>query len=442
MKNIFLCLIAGFILCYETTAQSDSIRFQFESLKLNSAPAFVALGIEPENIQRPSSPTQFISGLQNSIVNGKLKPNVAFEFTPFYISKPKDEDSTKFRPAEYILAPSNFVQRILKTTSFSLATSESDTVAFGKLNPGTGLGIGIRFLIAEAKPKKGVVNLLKEWNEAVIKASFYNDIISKINSMDDEPATVQAYSSLILDLASDYEKISLLNPEFNALSYSYSKKIIENIASELLNGFQQRGFLPAADMVSSLRGPRDVNLALAKRKLDDINSKGTLPFTKQGFTLEFAAGEALVLQDNQFKKTTHAKTSFWLTPAYRWQLETKKGDIKLFDLMGVLRYTLNNTKDSVDVANYFDAGVKIQYTKNVFSFSFEGVYRHVSELPQGFTKKHTWRWVTNFDYKISDLLTFKFCFGGNFNGNVAEYTKAKDMFAIGGLNLGLFDPQK
>jgi hypothetical protein len=260
--------------------------------------------------------------------------------------------------------------------------------------------------------------------------------------MDDEPSTVQAYSSLILDLASEYEKISLLNPEFNALSYSYSKKIIEDITAELLSGFQQRGFVPAADVVSSLKGPRDVNLAIADRKLADINSKGKLPFTKQGFTLEFAAGEALVLQDNQFKKTTHAKTSFWLTPAYRWQLESKKGDIKLFDLMGVVRYILNNTKDSVDVTNYLDAGLKVQYTKNVFSFSFEGVYRRASELPQGFTKNHTWRWVTNIDYKISDLLTFKFCFGGNFNGNVAEYTKSKDMFAIGGLNLGLFDPQK
>lgn len=439
MRNIFLILSGIFFFYDETRAQQE---IKYESLKLNSAPAFVALGIEPENIQRPSSPTQFISGLQSSIVNGKLKPNVAFEFTPFYISKPNNEDSTKFRPAEYILSPSNFVQKIIKTTSLSLATSESDTVVFGKLKSGTGLGVGIRFLIAETSPKKSVVNLLKEWNEAVIKASFYSDIISKINSMDNEPANVQAYSSLILDLASEYEKISLLNPDFNGLSYSYSKKIIENISAEILNGFQQRGFVPVTEMVNSLKGPRDVNLAMAERKLTDINSQGKFPFTKQGFALEFAAGEALVLQNNQFKKTTHAKTSFWLTPSYRWQLESKKGDVKLFDLMGVIRYTLNNTKDSVDVSNYFDAGLKVQYTKNVFSFSFEGVYRRATELPPGFSKNHTWRWITNFDYKINDLLTFKFCFGGNFNGNVAEYTNAKDMFAIGGLNLGLFNPKQ
>jgi hypothetical protein len=168
---------------------------------------------------------------------------------------------------------------------------------------------------------------------------------------------------------------------------------------------------------------------------------GKIPFTKQGFTLEFAVGEALVFQENSFKKTTHAKTGFWLTPSYRWQLESAKDDIKLLDIMGVLRYTLNNQKDSVDVSDYLDGGLKLQYTKNNWSFSFEGVYRYATELPAGSSKNHTWRWVSNLDYKINDMLTFKFCFGGNFNGNTATYTDPKEMFALGGLNLGLFKPK-
>ena len=438
MKTSILATCSILLLLSKLNAQSD---IKFESLKLNSSAAYVVLGVEPDNIQRPSSPTQFISGIQNSIVNGKLKPNVAVEFTPYYWAKPNTTDSTKFRPSEYLLAPSNLIQHIVKTTSFSFVTSESDTVTFGKLKPGTALGIGLKFILAEGKPKNGAIVLLREWNEAIVKEQFYGDLIKKLRTLNADNENTKGYTSAILDLVSEYENISLLNPDFNSLSYSYSKKIIKEVSTELIKALQEKNFAQQSDFINYLTKPRDVNLAIAEKKLADINAKGKIPFAKQGFMLEFAAGEALVFQENKFSNATHAKTSFWLTPTYRWQMESSKNEINLFDLMGVLRYTINNSKEGVDVSNYFDAGSKIQYTTNKSSFSFEGVYRYASKLPMGFSKKSTWRWVSSFDYKISDIVTFKFTFGTSFNGNTTTYTKSKDIFALGGLNLGLFNPK-
>ena len=80
-----------------TVSHAQNEQLKVEKLKLNSAPAFVILGIEPDNIQRPSSPSQFIAGLQNSFVNEKLKPNVAFEVSPYFMANPCKNPKIFFR---------------------------------------------------------------------------------------------------------------------------------------------------------------------------------------------------------------------------------------------------------------------------------------------------------------------------------------------------------
>src|SRR6185437_9811916 len=103
----------------------------FQTLQLNSSPAYVLLGVEPTNIQRPSTPSQFVAGLQNAVVNGKLQPNLAFEISPYYLKNPKDTSSKLFNPTDYLLNKKNFFQTIYQTLSISLATSSTDSVVFG-----------------------------------------------------------------------------------------------------------------------------------------------------------------------------------------------------------------------------------------------------------------------------------------------------------------------
>ncbi len=405
----------------------------FESLKLNSSPAYVLLGVEPDNIQRPGSPTKFISGLQNAVVNGKLQPNVAFEFTPYYWKHPQGVDSIRFRPVEYLVQSKSVFNNIFRTMSFSLATSQSDTVVFGALKPGTGIATGVRFMLAQGKPKRGNIKLLQEWNDISAKKLIVNDLISAIQSMD----TKAELKAFLQSETAGWKNNILKDP---LLSYTY----VSDFMDDILDALQKEVSFGSSstEVISNyLQAKYNIYKSQAEKKLAEINTHN-LPFTKTGFILEFAAGQAFVFQENSFKQTKHAKTSLWLTPSWRWELKSKDDKVQLFDFIGVLRYTFNNQKDVVDISNYFDAGAKLQYTNNNFSLSGEWIYRLATELPESFTKKYTTRWSTAIDYKISDLVTFQFRFGGNFNGNTLTYTNPKEMFALGGLNLGLFNNLK
>jgi hypothetical protein len=106
--------------------------------------------------------------------------------------------------------------------------------------------------------------------------------------------------------------------------------------------------------------------------------------------------------------------------------------------MGVIRYTFNNIKDSVDVGNYLDLGVKAQYTHNKWNASVEGVYRHATAVPEGTDKNYTYRWAATFNYKFSDKITLSLAYGANFNGNTTTYTSPSKIAALAGLNFGMF----
>ena len=376
-KTLIFFLI--FTITWKSYSQFQSPPTSVESLKLNSSPAYVILGVEPDNIQRPSSPKQFIAGIQNAMINGKLKPNVAMEITPFYITKPDGEKSSRFNVYDYILNEDNsLINNLRKSFSISFATSESDTVVYGKLKPGTGLGFGIRCVLIDTKPNNEVVNNLKKWMESEIRRVYYATIKrSKL------PATTQKELLDSLMSKTDAFKLhALTNHSFNGLPYSYASKIIDEISIELTSKIANSQIL-ASDINTfntQMQTAADKESLSQTIYLSRINNK-LLPLTKEGFMLEFGAGFASVLQENQFSGWESAKAGLWLTPSWRWNISKDGKDISLFDFMGVFRYTFNNKKDSIDVANYFDAGVKGQFTQNKWSGAIEFISRWASQVP-------------------------------------------------------------
>jgi hypothetical protein len=438
MKKIIVgFIILSFIFHFNAMAQGDTLNV--ESLKLNSAPAYVILGVEPDNIQRPSSPSQFIGGVQNAVVNGQLKPNFAFEFSPYYLKKPKGKDSIRFRAVEYLLPQKSLFKNIARTTSISIATSQSDTVVFGNLEPGTGLGIGLRCVLVEGKPHSDKVKLLQVWNQVYLKEIILNDLIAAAESID----SIKMLESLISEIATNWKtKIEDSLSQYNLLSQEFVNTFIDDITSDLLQEISFNNSASLATISNYLNGRFEFYKSSEKEILSRINQE-KFPFAKTGFMLEFAFGESVVFQNNQWKDITQTKAAIWLTPSYRWEAKTNdKDNFTLIDLLGVLRYTFNNKKDIVDISNYFDAGVKTQILHNRIGFSLEAVYRYATEKPQDVKKNYTYRLVTSFDYKVSDLITFKFSFGTNFNGNISTYSEPKNMFALGGVNFGIFNPAK
>jgi len=402
----------------------------FEKLKLNSSPAFVLLGVEPENLQRPSSPNQFIGGLQNAIVNDKLKPNVAFEVTPYFWKNP-NADNKRFNFEQYLTHEKSIWKNIVQTFSMSLGTSESDTVIFGKMRPGTGLGLGVRFTLLDGRAPTPNVDRLRRWYIYQIRRSIIEDIINEVEDGSDKSKQT-IINEAIKKAEGMIGKPGLYNvatrDDFNAMASALRFDFTDKLS------LADAAFVKQADALL-MADKKDESAVLAQ-----INSE-KVPFAKNGFMLEAAYGSAVVFQNNKWDSAQHARAAVWLTPSYRWQVNKDPKNISLFDLIGVVRLSFNNKQDSVDVSNYLDLGLKTQYTHNKWSFSAEYVYRKASEKVKDVKRDYTYRLVSSLDYKLTEEITFKFSFGTNFDGNTATYTKPKELFAVGGLNLGIFNPK-
>jgi|SRR5688572_288031 len=386
---------------------------KFETLKLTSAPAYTVLGVDPQNIQRPTTPTDFIAGAQSAIVNGKLQPNFAIEATPFYWKHPKTDSGKRVSLYQFIKDDNNVLNNIARTFTFSFATSESDTLTFGNLEPGTGFGIGFRCnlfngnvsrktLISSLIQNKLIDNLyqslmgqLQVGNDVTVKSAIDKWRETKKNTDPDHDALV--------DFVADFGRKDLGKATLKESDIDFLQQKIDAIEDE------------------------------ESKFLTTLN-QAVFPLTREGFMLELALGNATVIQNNEAKNITSAKTAIWLTPSYRINTRKDPTVIDFLDFMAVLRMTFNNSK--VDVTDYFDIGAKVQYTHNRFSLSGEYIARMLTKKPTTVESKWTNRVDVSFDYKINDLITFKATFGRNFDGNSVHYSDPQKIFAVGGVNFG------
>jgi len=433
MKNLIYLALAFFIISAGKVFAQTAPQPTFESLQMNSSPAYILLGVEPSNIQRPTTPSQFVAGLQNAVVNGKLQPNVAFEITPYQYQNPKDTTSRLFYASDYLLNKKNVLQTIWQTFSISLATSATDTTVFGKLKPGTGAGVGFHFLLLDGSPG----DRFKAWADEYLQFLF----IKKIKAMVTNSSAVNIDNiDLVLDNAeNDYVQYVLPKINFNTLSTKQVKAFIAAYRARIVANLQLsangKDRATIQKCLESLYNDEKTKLETVTNALN----QGVNPLAKEGFTLEFDAGQAYAFPDDNYSDMTLAKSAVWLSPSYRWDLSKGANAISLLDLDGVMRYTFNNTSVGVDVANYFDAGLKGELTQNKWAGSLEYVYRHASAIPVGYSKDYTYRLTAGLSYKLSDMITFTFNFGTNFDGNTTTYSDPKKMFAIGGLNLGFLN---
>jgi len=405
----------------------------FQTLQLNSSPAYVLLGVEPTNIQRPSPPSQFVAGLQNAVVNGKLQPNLAFEISPYYLKNPKDTSSKLFNPTDYLLNKKNFFQTIYQTLSISLATSSTDSVVFGNLKSGTGIGLGLHFLFVDGTPG----DRFKKWGDSYLESLFFDKLLANVEVFNS--ATVGDINAIIDHTNNVYQNSVLPAQKFNTLSKKEWNDFIAKLKSSIAYDIQAKGIgsdkQAVVGYLTVLKKNADKDVETASANL----STGVNPLAKQGFMLEFDAGQAYVFQGNVYSDAALAKSAMWLSPSYRWDVSKDSKTVSLLDLMGVIRYTFNNISEKVDVANYFDAGLKGNYTQDKWAGSLEFIYRYASAVPIGYTKNYTYRLTAGMSYKLSDMVTFTFNFGTNFDGNTVTYSDPKKMFAIGGLNFGFLN---
>lgn len=388
---------------------------KFESLKLNSSPAYNVLGVDPQNIQRPGTPADFIAGAQSAVVNGKLQPNFALETTPYFWKHPKSDNDKKVSLWDFLRTPNGLSKNVKRTFTFAFATSESDTVAFGKLLPGTGLGVGFKFNILNGvisqKTRRQVFELIE--SQAIL--NLYHTIQAQL-VVNGQANVNQIVTNWIL---------TQKNADID------HNNLIDWVAEDVKNSIPKNN-LTAADALL-LNGLIAKFTTLEANRLAHLN-KATLPLTREGFILEIAFANASVVQNNEWRDIGNSKNSLWITPSYRFNTRKDPDLVDMLDLMLVFRMTWNSRM--VDSANYYDGGVRLQYTHNKVSISGEYVGRWLSQKPTGVNSGYTDRLDISFDYKVNDIITFKATFGRNFDGNSVHYSDPSKMFAVGGFNFG------
>ncbi len=431
MKKISLALSLVLSWAMTTIVEGQGIdpSPKLEKLVVNSSPAFILLGVQPDNIQRPSTPRAFMGGLQSAMVNRQLQPNFGLETNPFAWGR--DTFSNQFYANDYFYSAK---ESIKKNFAVSLATSTSDTVVFGKLKPGLGLGYGLRVTLLPGRVNAAITEKYLEWEKEEIKSIFLD----------------------LLDSQHDLGRKSFSDGELDRyyaqITASIDKGYIINGRNErkyILGTNRQKVLKELKDLVDSYKGlkeaefekrlPKEIDTLMKYKNLAaDFINNSTVGFDREGFTLELAAAGVTVFQNNKWDDSHGGKGAIWLTPSYRINVKGKKANefTRTVDLMGVFRYMWNNK--FVDTASYLDFGGKFQYNKPQWNASFEFVARHASKVPASVRSNWTNCWLFSFNYTLLESATLKFSFGSNFDGNTKVYTQRKDMFVVGGVNLGIF----
>ena len=305
------------------------------------------------------------------------------------------------------------LNNIARTFTFSFATSESDTLTFGDLDPGTGFGIGFRCNLFNGSISR----------KTLISSLIQNKLID--NLYQSLMGQLQVGNDVIVKSSIDKWKETKrkADPDHDAL--------VDHVA-DFVRKELGRATLKESD-IDFLQQKIDAIEDEESKFLATLN-QAVFPLTREGFMLEFAIANASIIQNNEAKNITSAKTAIWLTPSYRINTRKDPSVIDFLDFMAVLRMTFNSSK--VDVTDYFDIGAKVQYTHNRISLSGEYIARMLTEKPNTVESKWTNRLDLSFDYKINDLITFKATFGRNFDGNSVHYSDPQKIFAVGGVNFG------
>lgn len=409
MKGGYIFSVFVFFITFAGIKAQD---LNITSLQLKSSPAFVVLGVEPENIQRPNSPTDFLASVNSAVVNEKLQPGFAIETSPYYWGKNKNKSN--YENIDYIFS-SNYGNNLLRSLTFSFASSASDTLTFGGAQKGTALGVGMHLQLVQGKPSKKTVKKLAEWyvasNEVVVLFQILESV-KEIGRIDDlDTYLEEAFSKGSLKLIEEKKK-----------------KIIKLLLRQMIgrNSLNENDIERIKSIVENLKHISEITI-------NDINEY-TFPLAREGFMLEFAIANASLAVESQWKQLKSAKTSIWITPSYRFNINKDKESSDFFDIIAVSRMTFNAKQ--TDVSDYYEFGGKLQWIHNRISISGEYISRYLSEKPDTMLKNHTSRTAFSFAYKLSDSFTFQMSVGSNFDGNSTTYSDPAKMFLVGGFNFG------
>ncbi|HEX2875021.1 MAG TPA: hypothetical protein VHP33_27405 [Polyangiaceae bacterium] len=393
------------------------------ALKTPDSPAFVALGVAPTEIQRPTTPsalaTSLASAFQSTGGGVTLPQGFAMEAAPYWlVSHP----TLSFR--DY--ANSGIESSWYRNATISFATSgqarpaagdTTDATEMSTTVPGTSVAWGLRTTILHPKLDGGQVKCAlaistilatsadKFQEQAVPEATRraeaawlaeHGPAPSKPGDPPTEVAEPQPpqLAAAGADTAARLAAMELALAEYrlkltqyqayvaakkahdaNVAAFAEYRKFVAKTRSELVNGVKAE-LLAAFEKEEAPK--RDAAMAPC---LKSINSRG------DGWSIDVAGASVYAFPDTTFKSGDFKRAQAWATFAY------SAGHLSV---LGLGRFTRekNVTATETELKNSFDYGARLIYADSQWGVSFEFLQRTLKDSPR--------RVSGGFDYRLLD----------------------------------------
>lgn len=396
-KRLSQLLLICLLIAVKASAQNDT------KLTLPATPAFSILDFEPAAVLRPTNNKDLGMDILNSFdANGKLKPNLGLEVTPYWLkNRPALKESDYLKPS--------LTQAFIQSLNFSAATVTND------VNGSNKLGVGLRFKVLSGEP-------LDEFEKKKRQLQVQETLISVITA-----ARAQVGSALKSreDVIRFYTEI-LKEPNVKL----DSAEIVEFV--ERAN----RTAVSYDDTPLEIRQWIDV-LASETRDANDDLVKNVVALSKkrQGLVLEFAGASSFVTSDTNKsleRLGIWANASSYVTPTDVWAFTG--------------RYMFANNDSAL---TNFDMGLSYIKEHANFNISLESMLRwyradvpdfNLSNQPiQRVEKDFTYRLAMQASHRISNDISINLSLGKNFD---SPFITGSGFFSILGLNYSFFSKQK
>jgi hypothetical protein len=361
-----------------------------DQLTAPTSPGFLILGKEVTNVEKPTTPTDFIVSLRSATGDFSALPkNFAIDISPFWVfgaSKTEYKDLTSNDPWKNM------------KHSFQLSFATQTTKKTNSANDSSQMGVGFKFSLFRGKVNSDFDKLRGKLYE---KLKVLLDLQGgNINELEKNDPVLQKINAELKITTDPNKQSSLL------IEYTKRQETLKSEAPKATTDLEKE----LSDLAKSIK------------------------YTRYGWKLDFAGGWVYSFPTQSFDKAQINRFGAWLTGGYETE---KKDNNNYWSFLGVVRYLQNYQEVFKDANNqilpsnnqYLDTGLRVISTlKEKVSLSAEIVNRQNIDASKNIVS--TVRYTFNINYQLPENTILSFTYGKDFDGTIR-----KDGNLIAALNL-------
>lgn len=373
MKKFLLALsfIAPVLQSVAQTAAVDSST-ALDLITSPNSPGFSILGISPQEIERPQTPTDFAVNVLSSTQNFSTLPqNYSLEFAPAWMFTGK-----KIRYSAF--SSDSIKHNLWQTLTVSLATADGFTP------DDTRFGAGFRVSIVRGKIDQEFQDYHQKITEGFAALDSFNNHFSEVmNERSKEDPVILENEKQFAEARRNGENEKAA--ACLAIIDARKKELAAAIENELVSEVEQ-----------------------LKSKANEVQVR------RIGWKWDLAGATAIDFAENDFTNSYVTNSGLWTTIGYE-----AKSNLCLLATGRVLFQHANMVTLDSGFTN-LDGGLRLIYDNGRFSFSGEVLYRQ-SVMKEG-NNTGQWKYDVNAAYNFMPNKTLTFSLGKNFDQLNTEYS--------------------